>query len=185
MTYAAKVLAIPELLEQIFSHVPLPDLMIRVQSVNRHFYTLITASPLLQHKLFFSSTKNPFISNRSNTIIPNPLLYPSFHAYISSSRKVWITCPDLRPLELVELGVGRRGMLRRGFRWADASWKNMLVCVPPVKELTIHSLVGQWVIKSETGVRMGMLNWKLLRDVWGSLDVQGEKGILRCGDAER
>ncbi|TGO82434.1 hypothetical protein BPOR_0832g00040 [Botrytis porri] len=185
MTYAAKVIAIPELLEQILFHVPLPDLMIRIQSVNRYFYIMITTSPLLQHKLFYSSTRNPFLYNHSNTIIPNPLFYPSFHAYVSSSRKVWITSPELRPLELAELGVGRRGMLRRGFRWSDASWKNMLVSVPPVKELTIHSKVGQWVLRSETGVRMGMLDWELLRYVWGSLDVQGEVGVLRCGDAER
>ncbi|KAF7959811.1 hypothetical protein EAE96_001417 [Botrytis aclada] len=185
MVYTAKVLAIPELLEQILFHLPLPDLMIRVQGVNRHFHAIITTSPLLQHKLFFSSTSNPFLSNRSNTIIPNPLLYPSFHAYISSSRKTWITSPELRPLELSELGVGRRDMIRRGFRWADASWKNMLVCLPPVKELTIYSMFGAWVIKSETGVRMGMLDSRLLREVWGSLDVQGEKGLLRCGDAEK
>ena len=85
MTYAAKVLAIPELLEQIFSHLPLPDLMIRVQGVNMHFYTMITTSPLLQYKQFFSSTRNPFLINRSNTIIPNPLFYPSFTKECRSS----------------------------------------------------------------------------------------------------
>lgn len=184
MTSAAKVLAIPELLEQIFFHVPLPDLMIRVQSVNNHFYNLITTSPLLQYKLFFSSTRNPFLLNHSNTILPNPLLYPSFHAYVSPSRREWITSTELRPLELCELGVGRRDMMRRGFRFEEASWKNMLVCLPPVKELVIQSMSGRWVIKSETGVRMGMLNSKLLRDVWGSLDVQGEEGLLKCGNAE-
>ncbi|KAI9646259.1 hypothetical protein NHQ30_005699 [Ciborinia camelliae] len=152
-------LAIPELVEQILLHLPITDLLIRIQRINTYFRKIIDSSPRLQHRLFFSGNKD----GHDATIRPNPLLYSSLHAYINPERKEWVCSEEIPPLELCEMGFGP-GVERKGFRRKDASWRRMLVVVPPVKGLYIETVWGTSYVRDEGGVRMDKLSRGILRE---------------------
>lgn len=137
-----QIFAIPELIEQIFLHLPLTDLLIRIPRVNKFFHSTINTSPLLQYKLFFSGPRNITQAVRKvdlDCIRPNPLLNPSFHAYVNPSRREWEVSESMPPLRRGELegrelgyGVADENEMERKRVWTErfwrenASWKRML-----------------------------------------------------------
>lgn len=55
-------LSLPELLENIISHIPDRDILCNAQRVSRHWRTIIHSSPTIQKKIWLQPTEQPAIS---------------------------------------------------------------------------------------------------------------------------
>jgi hypothetical protein len=55
-------LALPELLENIISHLPERDILCNAQRVSHHWKTIIDSSPTIQKKIMFQPVKQSAIS---------------------------------------------------------------------------------------------------------------------------
>jgi len=162
---AAKVLGTPELLEMILLHCTMQELL-PLQRTSRHFRDIILSSAPLRRKLFLSEalhedknqqTDNPYLKER----------FPKLGTYLLQGNPKW------RPKFIKALA--EEDVLRLGpefFRCETATWRNMLLTQPPVKEVVVYAgfedgvkvsrnvedLVNAQVsVKSAHGVTMGMI----------------------------
>lgn len=118
----------PELIETIFIHLPLRDLLI-IQRVSWQWKNAITTSPNLQQRLFLRPIQDPI----SGTMVLNPLLAALFPPILEIGRPesaFWDFPPTLRELRALDWFMDekrREAILRK-----EASWRRMLPAQPPV-----------------------------------------------------
>jgi hypothetical protein len=132
----SSVFLTPELLEAIFFHLPLQDLL-RVQRVCRGWRDIIAETPTLQRKLFLqpahASDTQPEFNPLLQKIFPNllmvgdPLQLP----------EIWICTGDLLESNFFVHDIHRTQVLR-----PEASWRRMFPVQPPAKIEEFHENSG-------------------------------------------
>jgi hypothetical protein len=173
------VLSNTELLEAILLQLPIYDLLVNAQRVNRTFYNNTRCSPSLQCKLFFSvpSTKSEISDSKDTGIAAaqepierddvefNPFLQRAFPPWFSDmgSASTILRLWGIR--EFRALDWNRSEARTNAYSRADASWRRMLVSQPAVTSLEIVRKISQLGVRSEQGgelhfqdgIRMGTL----------------------------
>lgn len=164
----------PELIEAILLQLPMRDLLVHAQLVNKDFYSVITTFPSLQRKLFFvakpatspqtpqdeSSSRFQAVTCHENWEI-NPLLRNMFPPWFKNHGQFQQSgIGDLRKLDWNSSKEKTAAYARR-----EASWRRMLLTQPPVTSLGIvksasarHGISeykGEIVL--EGGIKMGLL----------------------------
>jgi hypothetical protein len=151
-----KVFALAEIFEAILFELPLRDLLVYAQLVSQSWNTTIKTSTLLQQHLFFLPAQ-PSPAPRKF----NPLLHSSFPPWFEDNTHNRYN----RGAEFKTLDWNSAPKKRVAYARKEASWRNMLLCQPPVHILSIKkntsSMGGQWhqegSIHFEDGVRMGLI----------------------------
>lgn len=166
------VLSKPELIEAILLQLPMKDLLIHAQLVNKDFYSIITQFPSLQRKLFFVAKPViiPGISRGSNAPGPedweiNPLLRESFPPWFLNHASMpgqfeQSGISELRKLDWTSSTEKTAAYARR-----EASWRRMLVTQPPIRSLGIvksastqgGTFENTGKIILESGIKMGLM----------------------------
>ncbi|ESZ90792.1 hypothetical protein SBOR_8821 [Sclerotinia borealis F-4128] len=169
---AHAVFSIHELVEQILLDLPLTDLLVRIQRVNKIFHTIVDTSPPLQRKLFFASDT----TTSGSTTRYNPLVHQWFHAYVKPERSTRAYLYGL-PVDANRIKFERT----RAFMYEDASWRRMLAVVPTVTSVMTTIQYKNRLVKNKGGVRMGDLDYFIPVTRWGSLDDEGCRCLI-CND---
>ena len=172
-----RVLATPELLEAILSHIPLNELLTTAPLVSSTFYDTISDSVSLQQALFLL----PDPSRAFGT--PSPLLYHggvgTFRDERFPSQSTSWDRADEGGMQPLMWEIYARKM--KSFSVRGASWRRMLVVQPPIKELILN---GGNVLRNETGITMGQLencvggwrDFKITKEGRGTLQDGGYMG---------
>jgi hypothetical protein len=168
----SELLQIPELFETILSHLPIRDLLLHAQLVSRTWHRIISSSPTLQKCLFFAPSPSP-LSGASREY--NPLLLEKFlpwfldiYAHIDSREGVYRS--GTGPSSVTESTFTFLDWDKSVKKWSaykrkEASWREMLVAQPAIKELVVEktcSAMGgtskrEGRVSIEGGLTMGML----------------------------
>lgn len=137
----------PELLEMLLLNLPIKDLLVNAQRVCKKWNSTIRDSPKLQQALFFSPLPGKsvrFLKHTASGIRfwaeheTNPNIYTVLqNPFQDHLALVWK--PSLNTTEKKV----------RTINDANASWRRMLVCQPPIEAISYHSLD----IHNETGLR--------------------------------
>lgn len=154
-----KVLTNYELLEHIFSHLELIDLM-RIQQVCQNWHVLASRSQLLQQRLYLqavdkkttpTSKSAHFNEDQCSSpganvdYIPHPLFS---NVFVFRSRSSWSL--HFLPSDLARL------LSLRGMRWRD-----MFITQPPVRKLFVRVNLNTWAavdstsVSNSNGVKLG------------------------------
>ncbi|GME25268.1 putative f-box domain protein [Neofusicoccum parvum] len=131
-----RVLGIYELVELVFLHLPMRDLL-RIQQVCRAWQSTIQTSPSIQQSLFFAPKRrrHPVYPEKEQWEL-NALLAAAFPpwfrtAYVKS-RWDW---PMAR--SFAELPWAKDERRTRAFMRPEASWRRMLLTQPPVRDVQL------------------------------------------------
>ncbi|KAH8687342.1 hypothetical protein BGZ60DRAFT_6159 [Tricladium varicosporioides] len=159
-----EVLSTVELLEAIFLQLPLQDLLVNAQRVNRTWKEQIKTSVALQQKLFFQS----WPENGTGEFEHNSLLEGIFLPWLSGIEPRGATKPrhqhnhyeSFENMKWAATGDSRKAVLRK-----DASWRRMFPMQPPPRYLNVvkycHDQLGDVTLYGEahfsSGLRMGSL----------------------------
>ncbi|QDS74288.1 hypothetical protein FKW77_003594 [Venturia effusa] len=176
------VLRTPELLEMILAHLSMQELL-PLQQTSHAIRDIILSSALLKRKLFLApalvespdqETDNPYLKN----------FFPLLGTYLLTGNPKW------RPKFIKALSEDEMERIGEEFWECEtASWKNMYLTQPPVKEMTLYAgfeegrggrsaidlVNAQVTIKTKDGVTMGMVV---------DASVQARRKA-RCGDVKR
>jgi hypothetical protein len=168
------VLSKPELIELILLQLPMRDLLVHAQLVNKDFYSVIKNFPSLQRKLFFvakpaTSPQKPQ-DDRGSMLQAvmchedweiNPLLRERFPPWFNSHAQL----KQLGITELRNLDWNSSTEKIAAYARCEASWRRMLVTQPPITRLGIvnsassqggtSQCTGEIVL--ESGIKMGLL----------------------------
>jgi hypothetical protein len=79
------VLSKPELVDAILLQLPMRDLLVNAPRVSKTFNIIITSSPSIQRKLFFSADQSQPTGRRRGWT-PNPLLREAFPPLFENER---------------------------------------------------------------------------------------------------
>jgi hypothetical protein len=175
MSTTSRVLAIPELLENIVSFLPEYEILANAQRVSRTWRSSVVDSPRIQRKLFLPKGKKPAVSplrftNRAfeerclgipmykQSVVSNYLLetarslYP--HCGVSASGS---TCPlqavpagefiQVHDL-LVEVYPGGQAAFTHS---PDLSWRSMQLCDPPITVANLDTSSGSYYMHCRPG----------------------------------
>ena len=154
-----QVLSLPELTAAIIIQLPINDILVNAQRVNRDWKAAVDSLPV-QQALFFA----PVPSDRG--LIPefNPLLVEKFSPWFKSTERKG-SGRGSRGWQFTELEWGSSKEKCAAYVRKEASWRRMLPVQPPatifeVRQASHYQLgsdleVGQ--ITFEDGVRMGTL----------------------------
>ncbi|KAH9220747.1 hypothetical protein DL95DRAFT_382668 [Leptodontidium sp. 2 PMI_412] len=154
-----QVFAIPELTTAIILQLPIQDILIHAQLVNRSWKAAVDSLSVQQAL---------FLSPRSS----NPGLKPEFNPLLVKSFPHWF-----KPTERKGTGRGKRGWQFKELEWGssdekcaayarkEASWRRMLPVQPPATNLEIrqaeHYQLGSYLtvgqVEFAEGVRMGTI----------------------------
>jgi hypothetical protein len=153
-------LGLPEILEAILFELPLRDLLVHAQLVSHTWKTTIQSSTVLQQHLFFLPAQ-PSTSTSFPIIKFNPLLHSSFPPWFEDNTHNRYN----RGAEFKKLDWNSTPKKRVAYARKEASWRNMLLCQPPVHVLSIeknwYSMGGkkrqEVSIHFEDGARMGLV----------------------------
>lgn len=141
------VLSIPELLQDILSHLPLPTLLLTASLVSHAWHDVILSSPL-QQQLFLAPrplsapiTVNSLLAAKFPALFDNPHFgkqydFPSsMHGGYAPFRYVlnrYVRRHVVRAEELWGMECFASDEARKAFFYPGASWRRMLVVQPPV-----------------------------------------------------
>jgi hypothetical protein len=129
------VLATPELLEAILSHLP-PHALLFAQLISRSFHTAVTTSPTLQRLLFLRAA--PLDAPHTWTL--NPLLRDLFTPFFVFGLSAYGTVQqDHSSIRLMKCFATKGS--NDVFLSKDATWRSMLVLQPPPKVLKVTRFV--------------------------------------------
>ncbi|KAH6682745.1 hypothetical protein B0J14DRAFT_646978 [Halenospora varia] len=158
------VLSTVELLEAIFLQLPLQDLLVNAQRVNRMWNVEIKTSATLQQKLFFQA----WPENRTGESERNSLLEAVFPPWFGGIELIGVSKPRRRrnyygsfeDMKWTADAESRKAVLRK-----DASWRRMFPMQPPPRYLDVtkycHGQMGDWTVCGEAhfpyGLRMAVL----------------------------
>jgi hypothetical protein len=150
------VFALPEIFEAILLELPARHLLAHAQLVSQSWNTTIKTSTLLQQHLFFLPAQ-PSSSSRKF----NPLLHSSFLPWFEDNTRNRYK----RGAEWKALDWNSTPKKQAAYACKEASWRNMLLCQPPIHVLSIerhwHSMGGEKLQQRSThfedGVRMGLV----------------------------
>ncbi len=162
-----RALLMPEVLEIILLKLPLQNLLVNAQRVNRLFHDLIASSGPLQQALFFRPTQN--ISPGHSHI--NPLLQKKFPPWFEDK---WLMPRTFRLSDhkhFWRLDWKSSEQRAEAYARKEASWRRMLVAQPPVQDLIVkmrtEAMEGpsqsRGELKFEDGIRMGLF-YDLVQD---------------------
>ena len=174
------VFSIPELLENILHWLPMADLLINAQRVDRYFHTTIVSSPCLQRQLFFQldphhravcwSTSSD--CNRPTDDINdqiecslNPLLWKRFPLLPEHIAGRIEHCFSTGTSGWTHFGWKRLSNRRVAFVRKEASWRRMLISQFPAYKLGIlngrsgiHGTLKWDTVRASNGITMGTLS---------------------------
>jgi hypothetical protein len=161
------VLSKPELIEAILLRLPMRDLLVHAQLVNKDFHSVITKFPSLQRKPFFVAkpAKSTQIPQDDRGFRPqdweiNTLLGERFTVWFKNLDQFKSQIGDLRKPDR-----NRSKERTAAYAWREASWRRMLVTQPPITSLAVvkstsarggtSEYTGE--IFLEDGIKMGLL----------------------------
>jgi hypothetical protein len=176
-----QVFTTTETLEAILFHLSVKDLLVNSTRVTRMWKSVIDSSPTLQEALFLKpSLQQPRVFN--------PLLTEAFPPWFREKQER----NNMRGPELTgSLPWGSNEKARDAFMRKDASWRCMLPCQPPKRQLKI---VGKKNVREgirelsgactfDSGIRMGALYdfgidacWIYIGSFWFQWEVPTDPG---------
>jgi len=177
------VLVVDELLELILSFLD-PRTLLLAQRVNQRYKDLITTSPSLQMALFFrprDQEKQPVLIDQRQ----RPYKYVRHNELLSWAFPTFFKIPDNDSYERNNFRSFRQFPWVKSqestaaFRRKEASWRNMLLCDPPIARSSLKMLYSGMVAErckeaslccDDGGLRMGELYDHLQYHVveWGA-----------------
>lgn len=132
---AESVLKTPELLELVLAHFDQAELM-NAQRVCRRWKDIISSSLPLRRMLYLS----PTLKVDERIPVDNAWLksrFPDLGIYLLQGNPKW------RPKYIKALGAADFERLGDNFYEPNASWRDMLLTQPPVKEIVVYSHIEE------------------------------------------
>lgn len=128
-----RALSVPEVLEIILLQLPLKDLLVNGQRVNRLFHDVITSSRSLQQALFF----RPIRDASTMKVRTNPLLRKKFPPWFENKWLMSRTFVLSDHKHFWRLDWNSSKERAEAYARKEASWRRMLVAQPPVQDLIV------------------------------------------------
>ncbi|OBT55403.1 hypothetical protein VE04_04711 [Pseudogymnoascus sp. 24MN13] len=147
------VLSIPELLQNILTHLSVPDLLLTAPLVSRTWQHAILSSPLLQQQLFLAPAPGPLPGPTQRAYAPFRYMMNRYmRRYVVKMEEVW-------EMECFA-GEGAREV----YFYPAASWRKMSVVQPPASATEPRDGVEAYGLAKED-LTMGTLFEELVQSV--------------------
>lgn len=153
---AERALGVVELLETVLLLLPMRDVLL-AQGVNSSWKAIIDHSPRLQRKLFFQSKPWPRHGIINKTSVAKNEMFKEFWVQI---------LPELSWDKHHRIHLSPQGFSKRegAFAYPKASWRNMFLTQPAVKEVELWGGPGKFE-RSFLPIRIANKNGVQLKDI--------------------
>ncbi|KFY34522.1 hypothetical protein V494_06699 [Pseudogymnoascus sp. VKM F-4513 (FW-928)] len=191
---ATLVLSIPELLQNILTHLPLSTLLLIAPLISRTWQDAILSSPVLQQQLFFAPapmtaprTVNPLLAAKFPALFDNPHFekqykmphstqsrYAPFRYMMNRYMRRYV----IKMEEVWEMECFSGDEARKAYFYPGASWRRMLVVQPPVSATGTRDGVEAGGVGKED-LTMGALFEEMVQVVRASARQSVEPAVVR------
>ncbi|OBT90802.1 hypothetical protein VE02_00660 [Pseudogymnoascus sp. 03VT05] len=188
------VLSIPELLQSILTHLPVPELLLAAPLVSRTWQHAILSSPLLQQQLYFAPapittprTINPLLAAKFPALFDSPHFSQQYDIPSSTKKEI----PQFRYMlnryfrryvvkmeEMWEMECFASEEAKKVFFYPGASWRRMLVVQPPVSGTELRNGVEAGGVGKED-LTMGALFEEMVQVIRASVRGSVEPAVVR------
>ncbi|OBT44490.1 hypothetical protein VE00_04906 [Pseudogymnoascus sp. WSF 3629] len=188
------VLSIPELLQSILTHLPIPELLLTVPLVSRTWQHAILSSPILQQQLFLAPapittprTVNPLLAAKFPALFDNPHFgkrydmpsstqkaYAPFRYMMNRYMRRYVVKME----EVWEMECFASEGAREVYFCPGASWRRMLVVQPPVSAAEPRDGVEAGGVGKED-LTMGALFEEMVQVIRANARASVEPAVVR------
>lgn len=188
------VLSIPELLQNILSHLPFLTLLASAPLVSHTWHDAILSSPLLQQQLFLGPapittprTVNPLLATKFPALFDNPHFAKRYDMPSSTQRAYapfrymmnrYMRRYVVKMEEVWEMECFASDEAKKAFFYPEASWRRMLVVQPPVSATGPHDGVEAGGV-GEEDLTMGTFFEELVQVVRANARGSVEPAVVR------
>ncbi|OBT93007.1 hypothetical protein VE01_08635 [Pseudogymnoascus verrucosus] len=188
------VLSIPELLQNILTHLSVPDLLLTAPLVSRTWQHAILSSPLLQQQLFLAPapattprTVNPLLAAKFPALFDNPHFGKRYDMPSSTQRAYapfrymmnrYMRRYVVKMEEVWEMECFAGEGAREVYFYPGASWRKMLVVQPPVSATEPRDGVEAYGLAKED-LTMGTLFEELVQVIRADARASVEPAVVR------